>query len=401
MRALPSFSLIDYRTLLEDMLRAGFALRPVSEMKRAQGAPVVFVRHDIDFSLKLVLPLARIEAELGVEATYYLLVDGPYSMKEPANRQALQELSDLGHEIGLHYDLSFYPADPEGQRSRLKREVQLVESWLSSSVKTISMHEPHRNAGDPFQQEEWVHPHDPRLQGGLMYVSDSCRAWRDESLSSLFEEDGPDRLLFLTHPELWLNGAIEDRFTYLEQEVIPQIPAANLPYFREDVPRIWERHVGVWCHDYREKMEALSLALIPMKREWVEEEMSEFLRLFRDSQVFDWKEPEILLEVPGKWTESVALVREGEILGFSFNSIRGEFLYIHAFVVGSQHRFQGHGEAIMRGIQIRSRLSGSRGIHLRVADANTGAEAFYERMGFELYEPEPEAHQSVWKWSLS
>ena len=96
-----------YRTFLE-RLRAddydfrGFANAP------AEGE--VVLRHDVDLSLESALEMARIEAEVGVESTYFVLLTSPlYNALAPANREILRRIEGLGHDVGLHFSTHAYP----------------------------------------------------------------------------------------------------------------------------------------------------------------------------------------------------------------------------------------------------------------------------------------------------
>ena len=114
-------------------------------MKDHAGA-AVFLRHDVDFSPELVLPIARAELNW-VSADVLPSLSGPYDLKSPANHAAIRELRALNHEMGLHYDLRTYPDTLEEQRVALENEIRELESVLEVPIQTITMHEPHRNSG--------------------------------------------------------------------------------------------------------------------------------------------------------------------------------------------------------------------------------------------------------------
>jgi len=78
----------------------------------------LYLRHDADRNIEIALVMARIENELGIKATYYLLPPGDYGQEEnyygaiigsqlvPSNRlkEVVLEMASMGHEIGLHND---------------------------------------------------------------------------------------------------------------------------------------------------------------------------------------------------------------------------------------------------------------------------------------------------------
>lgn len=84
----------------------------------AKPATAVLIRHDVDHSLENALVMARIEAALGVRATYFLLPPGDYGKDEnyygtlidgkiahrPTLIETARQIQSLGHEIGIHND---------------------------------------------------------------------------------------------------------------------------------------------------------------------------------------------------------------------------------------------------------------------------------------------------------
>jgi hypothetical protein len=200
------------------------------------------------------MKVAKAESECGVYATYYVPLTLHYNVLYPDNRRTLRYLIELGHEIGLHYDMETYPMEPEQAVKHLNWEVSILSEVVGHPIHTISMHQPHQGYPDPFQEiDDYVHPRDPRYQDGLLYVSDSCRAWRDEKLLACFGPDPPRRLLLLTHPELWQDGTIGDRMQYLDQVLLETAVREKKEYFDKYVRTVWSSHPGPRLHDEREK----------------------------------------------------------------------------------------------------------------------------------------------------
>ncbi len=72
------------------------------EIYAGERDPVVIgLRHDMDNVFEPSLELAHWEAERGYRATYFVLHDSRY-WNEPQLRPGLEEISSLGHEIGIH-----------------------------------------------------------------------------------------------------------------------------------------------------------------------------------------------------------------------------------------------------------------------------------------------------------
>jgi hypothetical protein len=241
---LPRFGIDAYRSLLVALRDAGYAFAPVADLPILGAERAVLLRHDVDLDPPSTLPMAECEAEEGIVATYYVPLTQHFNALAPLHRGAIRRLRELGHEIGLHYDMRTYPLDPAEARAHLEWEIGILEAVSGGPVRTLCMHQPHRGHPDPFRQlPGLVHPHDPALQSGLLYVSDSCRAWRDASLLRALGEGGeePARLLLNAHPELWLEEAVEEPADYLEQVVLPLGLERARSWF-EDEALAWRGH---------------------------------------------------------------------------------------------------------------------------------------------------------------
>lgn len=251
--SLPNFSLDEYAKLLEGLGAAGYKFRRVSHIGKAGSGRFAYLRHDIDFHLFDIDKMVKLEASLGIAATYYVLLTQYYNPMNPENKSILRTISDSGHELGLHYDLETYPSDPEKARVHLDWEVNILGKIANAPIRTIATHLPYKKRPDPFLTiDDYVHPHSPRYKENLVYISDSCRAWRDESLLNCFGLNPPGRLLLTIHPELWLDGSINDRITYLDRVLIRNTQHQYREFLDKIVRQVWLTHPAVVLHNKRE-----------------------------------------------------------------------------------------------------------------------------------------------------
>ncbi len=244
MYTFPKFTLTGYRSLMVALLERGAQFSPMRKIKKPEMNDV-YLRHDVDISLELALPMARVEKDLGVASTYYVLLSGPYNPLSKTAISALQELTKLGHGLGLHYDLTLYPSEADAASSKLSRELSLLAEISGSAIDTIVMHEPYRGHVDFFEgAEKWINPSfHQKNDEELMYVSDSCRAWRDQSLLHYLRgESSKCRLLLNIHPELWLAESAQHRLTYLKETLLPGLLEPTQRYFLETTRAVWQSH---------------------------------------------------------------------------------------------------------------------------------------------------------------
>ena len=137
------------------------------------------------------------------------------------------EISKLGHEIGLHYDLEVYETYHQDLNKTLENEVKLLEDLLNKKVFSIACHNVSiTSKEDPFKNNTGhINAYDPEFCEN--YVSDSCRAWYLEDLSRLLNFNCK-KVQLLIHPFLWTENVCE-RDAVLER-LFQGIEKRNMDY---------------------------------------------------------------------------------------------------------------------------------------------------------------------------
>jgi hypothetical protein len=177
-------------------------------------------RHDIDLSVQRALALGRIEAELGVRATYLIhLHSFFYNALEADSVSALRALRGWGHEIGLHLDLAFLARlsnslDSDALRGPIEAERELLAQALGARIQVVSVHNPDSTMPDWVWEESicgMVNASSLHFRDGCAYCSDSNGYWRHERLRDVLERGSDERLHVLTHPGWWVPGPMSPR----------------------------------------------------------------------------------------------------------------------------------------------------------------------------------------------
>jgi hypothetical protein len=188
-----------------DFLRRLSTRYDVGPLSAGLGPGRVALRHDVDLSLEDAVRMARIEADLGVSATYCVLLTSPlYNPLERAHRDGIEELATLGHEVALHFDTHQYWApeeepDPAAVTAAVETERSTLDTLTDDDVETVSFHVPPDWVLD-CEFEAFRSAYAPAYFGEVEYVADSGQRWR---------EDPPDvdaigeSAQVLTHPGLW------------------------------------------------------------------------------------------------------------------------------------------------------------------------------------------------------
>lgn len=204
------FSLAHYRDLLAAAKTGGYRWASFDAQPRPGD---VYLRHDVDLSLEAALELARLEHELGVRATYFLMTESAfYNLDSQVGRETLTQLRQWGHAVGLH---AVHPRGEPDDR------FDHVIAWHNPDPEYVS--EPVVGAVNVMEP--------PFFTQGL-YRSDSNRHWRegcphDELAAGAFEW-----LQLLIHPEIWIYDGATMRETM--ESMLDADRAARLEHLRND-----------------------------------------------------------------------------------------------------------------------------------------------------------------------
>ena len=191
-----------YRQFLQRLSDDGYDFRTFSQ--GLDGGGEVILRHDVDLTIESALEMARIEAELGIESTYcVLLTSALYNPLEAQRREILREIDSLGHEVALHFSThEYWPSESPPTESALEDRVNEERSILDTVVpptETVSFHRP----------PSWVldcdfggfeNTYAPAYFSDIGYIADSNQRWRKDPPKM---DDLDESLQILTHPGLW------------------------------------------------------------------------------------------------------------------------------------------------------------------------------------------------------
>lgn len=227
-----------YARYLEAISSSYACIPTVRAYLSAEQKPTQFciLRHDVDRAPKNALRIAQLESARGLAATYYFRVRR--SAFAPA---IIKEISDLGHEIGFHYEsLSSTGGDMQRAVELFRSELQRIREL--APVDTVAMH------GSPLSKHDnrelWkdrkrhhVLTEELGILGevyldvdysDMAYVTDTGRNWRCDNrtnirdhvssqISADFKNSGElivalqqaqyPKLVLQTHPERWHNNA--------------------------------------------------------------------------------------------------------------------------------------------------------------------------------------------------
>ena len=216
------FSPAGYINLIGSLQAQGYTVRGFDNAQPDRRD--LILRHDIDVSIDEALSIARLEAEAGVSATYFVLLRCErYNPFTPAGHRALSEIQELGHTIGLHFDAALYGDDIATLDAAAAREYEILETIIETPVQILSFHRPAPSLlGYQSAIAGRNHSYQPRFFHDMGYCSDSGGRWRHGPPLDHAAVKLGCALQLLTHP-VWWTGANEDVTARLDRLIDAQI----------------------------------------------------------------------------------------------------------------------------------------------------------------------------------
>lgn len=175
----------------------------------------VLWRHDVDMSMTDALEIARIENQLGIRSTFFILLHSEfYNLLENSVKKEVEEIIALGHTIGLHFDYSYYDEKGvEALEAKIRMEAQILEHIFKIRIKSFAFHNPTPDAllFDAYSYAGLINTYAKEFKTKFSYCSDSNGYWRHKRMYDVVKIDRPYFLQALTHPVWWTEKILSPR----------------------------------------------------------------------------------------------------------------------------------------------------------------------------------------------
>lgn len=238
------FKLKNLRELLVALQSKGYLFSSYRNYIHSPIDKIILLRHDVDLLPENSLATAKLENSLGIQGTYYFRI-----IPETFKPDIIKEISDLGHEIGYHYeDMDLVKADSLDRHIDLAYESfqrNLANLRKIVPINTICMHGSPRAKYDNKMIWTKYNYRDLGLIGEpyfdidfneFLYLTDTGRRWNGDKVSvrdkvnSKYKFDlkstqdvinaipqFPDKIMITIHPQRW-----DDRFLPWAKELVSQ-----------------------------------------------------------------------------------------------------------------------------------------------------------------------------------
>ena len=228
------FTLKIYRKLLERLKNSGYSFFTFEQYCLGEvDGKFVILRHDVDLRAAHSLATARVEAELGIKASYYFRV-----VRQSNKPEIIKAIAALGHEIGYHYeDMSLVKGNSSIAVDHFSAKLAYFRRFYP--VKTVCMHGSPTSKIDNRSLWKYYDYRDFGLIGEpyfdidftkVFYLTDTGRCWDGDKFSVRDKVDAhfnvsyhstneiihaanlktlPLQLMITTHPQRWTDNVIE------------------------------------------------------------------------------------------------------------------------------------------------------------------------------------------------
>jgi len=163
----------------------------------------VILRHDVDSSLELALKIGKIENELSISSTFFILFHSElYNPFSPSSSKIISQILRLGHDIGLHYNGSLISQIKKKPSDVIKSEIEALEEHFETSIAVISAHDPGISKKLEIELPKGVvNAYSKKYTVQRKYLSDSVQNWREGCFCKHYKNN--DSMQVLTHPIWW------------------------------------------------------------------------------------------------------------------------------------------------------------------------------------------------------
>ena len=98
----------------------------------------IILRHDVDASLHAALKMAKIEKELDISSTFFILFSSEfYNPISVDGSKIIREILSLGHKLGLHYNEFFIFENNINALETITTEINLLEQHFNTKLKPL------------------------------------------------------------------------------------------------------------------------------------------------------------------------------------------------------------------------------------------------------------------------
>jgi len=221
-----------------DKAKEEYSIGPINNFKKLKTKKkFILLRHDIDYCLDLALDFAKLEKQHNIKSTYFVLLHGTfYNSLSSYNALIIQQISKLGHEIGLHYDTNFLPNSDKKFEKLIEMEANLLGNLINKKITSIAQHNPTISKKRP-RISNFLDANSADVIKEMTYISDSNQHWRRSCMCNHILKI--NKLQINTHPVWWRKKSKSRVKIY--DEIVKQ-ENKKIMYFMNDIKHLHKNY---------------------------------------------------------------------------------------------------------------------------------------------------------------
>lgn len=208
------FTLDNYRRLIKLALDKGFRFISYTEDFVGDRKDILW-RHDVEFEPDVALKMAKIEYDLGVKSTYFFQMHSQYyNIFDNHYTNVLNQIRELGHYIGLHFDSHYYGIKDESELNKfISVDREYFEKVLNIKINTFSFHNttPFTQSCLEYKYGELINVYSSHFKEKFSYCGDSLGYWRFDRLEDVLNDNNVKHLQVLIHDANWSEEVLSPR----------------------------------------------------------------------------------------------------------------------------------------------------------------------------------------------
>lgn len=208
------FTLANYKRLIQLAKNKGFYFILHKNEYVADRKDIIW-RHDVEFEPNIALQMAKIESDLGVQATYFFQLHSEYyNLVDKHYRDVFHQIKDLGHHVGLHFDSAYWGIRNENDLDKfIAIDRQYLETNLGVEIDTFSFHNttPFTQSCLEYRYGGLINVYASFFKQNYNYCGDSLGYWRFDRLEDVLNDSNIQHLQVLTHDANWSDEILSPR----------------------------------------------------------------------------------------------------------------------------------------------------------------------------------------------
>jgi hypothetical protein len=207
-----NFTYNHYSNIIKSAKENGYFICSFEKYMQLDDKPnkVIVLRHDIDRKIKKAVKMAKLEASLDVDSTYFFRLHAKYNLFDYKHYSRLLRIKHLGHELAFHLETQDFASCFNIDASELLAKEIMIMNLMGMKVIGLSEHGiPNKNWENHFFSENDYRKFEIKyhaldeLFSQMKYISDSGGKWREGCLCKHINKY--DKLQVLVHPNHWFN----------------------------------------------------------------------------------------------------------------------------------------------------------------------------------------------------